>query len=312
MNGAMSMNSVDAAILRTVLYADLFNFPMRLEEIHHFLIADQPYPLPAVQTALLKSSLLSCYLECHEGYFIVRGRHELIAIRAQREASSARLWSPARECGRWLAQLPYVRMVGLTGSLAVRNAAADDDDLDYMVVTAPGRVWLARGFAVLLVRWGRLRGWEICPNFVIAETALAQSRYDIFMAHEVVQLVPVYGRALYRRFRDENAWVAAQMPNAVHPFYDEVDEQLSPVWGRVKTVVEWVLNGRLGDWLESWEYRRKLKRFAADLNTPHSAARLDPTQVKGHFNDRGHPVLHRYYQRLRECGIEDEVAAEAV
>jgi hypothetical protein len=72
-----------------------------------------------------------------------------------------------------------------------------------------------------------------------------------------------------------------------------------------KRLGELMLGGKLGDWLENWEQQRKLKRFAADLQTPRSAAKLDHTQVKGHFQDHGHRVLEEYATRLRQYQIEN-------
>jgi hypothetical protein len=49
------------------------------------------------------------------------------------------------------------------------------------------------------------------------------------------------------------------------------------------------------------------------MQTPHSSARLDEQQVKGHFNDHGNPVLRQYYERLQQHGLLDavEMAASA-
>lgn len=302
------MQTLEAAILRTVLYADVFNFPMTKEEIHHFLITDHPVSLDAVQTTLQDSHWLKSHLEVVGGYVVYKGRTGLTDVRIKREQASEHLWPQAVRWGRWLAALPFVRMVALTGALAVRNAANGDDDLDYILVTTERRVWLARAFAIVVVRIGNLQGVKICPNYVLAETALQQTRRDIFLAHEVAQMVPLYGHDVYRRFREENNWVYQQLANAVDPFFNEPEHKLNA--NRfLKRTLEVVCGNVVGDWLEQWEYRRKLRRFATDLKTPHSSAQIDDTQVKGHFNDHGHPVLNKYYQRLRECGIEQESLA---
>lgn len=301
----MQMQSLEAAILRTVLYADVFNFPMTTAEIHHYLITDIPASLDAVESAVEDSIWLKQHLERIGDYITCSGRSELVAVRLRREAASQQLWPQAVKWGRWLAALPFVRMVALTGALAVRNASDGDDDLDYILVTSAGRVWLARAFAIVVVRIAHLRGVKICPNYVLAETALVQSRRDIFLAHEVAQMVPLYGQDLYRRFREENDWVYQQLPNAIDPFFTEPEYDLK-ISGRLKRLVELVCGNVAGDWLEQWEYQRKLRRFATDLKTPHSSARIDDTQVKGHFNDHGHPALNQYYQRLRDCGLEQE------
>lgn len=305
------MQPLEAAILRTVLYADVFNFPMKPEEIHHFLIGDEPASLTQVQQVLRHSTWLRQYVKWVDQYVVYAGRNELVGVRKAREQASHTLWPQAVVWGKRLAQLPFVRMVALTGALAVRNAADHDDDLDYIMVTAENRVWIARAFAILMVRIGRLWGVTLCPNFVLAESALAQSRRDIFTAHEVAQMVPVYGHDVYRRFREENEWVYDQLPNATDPFFDEVaaESKSSGIVVLIKRLLELILNSKAGDWLENWEYQRKLQRFAADMEKPHSSAKLDNTQVKGHFDDHGHPVLQKYYARLRECGLESQPLA---
>ena len=41
------MTRIEEAILRTVIYADIFNFPLTRAELHHYLIADTPVSLGA-------------------------------------------------------------------------------------------------------------------------------------------------------------------------------------------------------------------------------------------------------------------------
>lgn len=299
------MTSLEAAILRTVLYADVFHFPLTIAEIRHFLIAEVCVSPIEIETALQESPVLQEALIVENGFVACADRTDLFERRKKCEDASQALWSQAVRYGTWLGRLPFVRMVALTGALAMRNAAAEGDDLDYILVTAPNRVWLARAFAIVLVRAVKLRGVVICPNYVLAENALEQGKQDLFIAHEIAQMIPLYGHSLYWQFRATNAWTHAQLPNAQEPFYTEPDYATGRVWGWIKASLEMLLSGGVGDWLERWEYRRKLNRFAADMQTPGSAAQLDEHRVKGHFNDYGHPVLRQYAQKLREFGLEE-------
>lgn len=301
------MTSIEQAILYTVIYADLFDFPLTRRELHHYLIADQPFTLAQIEQALAASDFLKTELETPRDYVICAGRAALIGIREAREQASHALWSTALDYGQWLARLPFVRMVALTGALAVRNASDHDDDLDYVLVTADRRVWLARAFAIVLVRLAKIRGVEVCPNYVLAESALEQENHDLFMAHEVAQMVPIYGQQVYETMRQRNAWVSDWMPNAASP-YDAQPERLpgrqpGRGWAALKRLTETMLSGRIGDALEGWEYRRKLRRFAEELQTPNSAALLDDQHVKGHFKDHGHPIMQRYEQRLQQYNM---------
>lgn len=298
------MSPTEEAILKTVIYADVFDFPLTRRELHHYLIAETPISHAQIDDALATSAFLLDALACQDDFVIPAGRQHIIALRAQREQASHLLWREAFHYGERLARLPFVRMVALTGALAVRNASDNDDDLDYVLVTAPGRVWIARAFAILLVRLARRRGVVVCPNYVLAESALLQEKQDLFMAHEVAQMVPIYGLSLYDAMRTRNDWVSAYLPNANAPIHAEAERIPGRGWRLFKRTAEFLLGGRVGDALEGWEYRRKLRRFAPDLKAPHSAAQLDAQHVKGHFNDHGHPVMQQYNERLRHYDLE--------
>lgn len=302
--GASPLSPTEEAILKTVVYADIFDFPLTRTELHHYLIADAPISQAQIDHALATSTFLHDTLNLRDDHMILAGRQRIIDVRARREQASQQLWREAQDYGERLARLPFVRMVALTGALAVRNASDGDDDLDYVLVTAPGRVWMARAFAIVLVRLAKRRGVVVCPNYVLAETALLQDKQDLFMAHEVVQMVPIYGLSVYAAMRKENDWSATYLPNADAPMHAEAERIPGRGWRLLKRGMEWLLGGRLGDALENWEYRRKLRRFAPDLQTAHNAARLDAQHVKGHFNDHGHPVLQQYNERLRRYDLD--------
>lgn len=297
------MQQIEHAILRTILYGDIFDFPMTIREIHHFLIHDEAISLPEIESILCSSADLAQHLLIAGGYVARAGRQDIIDLRRAREQATRHLWQDAITYGRWMARLPFVRMVALTGALAMRNADAHDD-LDYLLVTRPGRVWLARLFAIALVRLSRRRGVILCPNYVLAEDALEQNQRDLFIAHELAQMVPLYGRALYLRMRASNPWAMTHLPNAQTAFYDESDLEIGRGWRALKRMVEVLLSGRPGDLLEHLERQRKIKRFSR-IRTPRSAAQLDHAHVKGHFNDHGQPIMKAYYSRLRDHGLVD-------
>lgn len=297
------MQSIEDAVFRTILYADVFSFALTRREIHHFLIADAPVSPEQVETAL--TALLAAGKLVHDdGLHMLRGRDHLAALRREREAIALSQWAQAQRYGIWLSRLPYIRMVALTGSLAMHNSASTRDDLDYVLVIAPGRVWLARLMAIGVVRLARLRGVTVCPNYVLAETALAQDRRDLFIAHEVTQMIPLFGIGLYDTMRQVNEWVSAHMPNAHGAYYPEREYQPRGMWRALKQAGEWLLGGSIGDRLEQWEFRRKRARFARQIGRT-SAARIDAENVKGHFEDHGVRVLREYQARLAMWGLDD-------
>lgn len=297
MSGLQARPQLDEAILHTLIYADVFHFPLTEREIHHFLIG-VPAQVADVHHALQHSPRLQAHTTRVNGYVTLRGCEHDAETRHAHDQASAALWGAAVHYGALLAHLPFVRMVAITGALAMRNAEHPDDDIDYLIVTERGRVWLTRLLVVIVVRLARLRGVDLCPNYVLAETALVQERCDLFVAHELAQMIPVAGMRLYNAMREANRWSAELLPNADAPLYAEADRAPRGVRRVLQRAAELLLRTPIGDILERWEYRRKLRKFAPRAQEPTSGAVIDDQQAKGHFNDHGLRIMAAFQARL--------------
>jgi hypothetical protein len=291
----------DIAILRTVLYADVFDYPLTPDEIHRYLIG-KALPFESILSSLNSSLWLAQRIERVNGYYVAAGRVALAETRHHRSAHAQKLWREARRYGRMIAHCPFVRMVAVTGALAMDNVKPDDD-IDYLIVTAPRRVWLARAFAILIVRLARVAGVNLCPNYVLSESALAQARLDLYVAHEIAQMIPIAGYDVYQRMRALNNWVEQYLPNARPVPRLRWDEEAHTGRSILKKFLEKLLSGSPGDALENWERSRKTKKFESQARAANSAALLDETHAKGHFNDYGQRALTDYEARCKLSGL---------
>lgn len=292
---------IETAILRTLCYADVFSFPMTSAEIQHFLIHPAPLERALIEQTLQSSARLQQYIVHKAGYYALLDNAHAIDLRQEREQLAEGMMHTAQQYAAWLARIPFVRMVALTGALAMRNPAHRDDDYDYFLITERGRVWLARFFAIVLVRLARLQGVELCPNYLVTTDELFQTRQDLYIAHEVTQMVPLYGVEWYQHMLSLNEWTRCFMP---HAGTRHADAPVPQDWARLKQALETLLAGRVGDWLEGWEHRRKARKFKAQVSQ-RSDARIDESSIKGHFIDHGQRVLARYRARLAELGLAD-------
>src|SRR5688572_17900941 len=249
-----SQDSLSRAVLQTVAYADVFDYPLTALEIHRYLTGVYA-SVEAVGRALEEDHLVMRV----GNYFVLPAREEIVSIRVQREARSRKLLPRAIQYGRILGALPYVRMVALTGSLAVLNVS-NVVDFDYMLVTAPGRLWTARAFAIALNRFTRVGGHTLCPNLIISENILEWPVQDLYSARELCQMIPITGLDVYFRLMEANQWLRSFLPNAV------IGSGVSAVpHGRVsalQSLFEFPLRGKLGDSIEHWEMNRKIARFS--------------------------------------------------
>ena len=303
LSASFDQQALERSILKTILYSDLFEYPLTPDEIAHYLVG-MSSSADRVQASLAGPIWLDGQITRVGSYITTRGREALVKRRLDRALSSDRLWRRARRFVRVLGCLPFVRMVGVTGALAMHNSA-DGDDIDVLIVTARDRVWLTRALSVLLVYIGKFFGDTLCPNYVISENALALEARTLFVAHEFIQMVPVYGLAVYDRMRAANCWINPLLPNATRPYRAEPELRPGMIGRAIKRLGEWLLSGRIGDLLEAWEMQRKLRKFQPQLGRPDGDAILDRDHVKGHFNDYGPPVMRLYAEQLMHFKLAD-------
>jgi len=288
--------AIERAIVQAVAYADVFDYPLTDDEVHRYLVG-VPASRSSVRAALGGARLIPEVLSRTGRYVTLAGREMTVETRRARAATAAGYWRRAVRYGHLIGNLPFVRMVAVTGALAMDNIA--DGDIDYLVITEPGRLWLCRALVVGLVRTAALRGVELCPNYFLSEQALVLDERNLFTAHEMAQMVPLTGMPTYQRMRTLNRWTDTYLPNAGgHP------RRVAPVEPRprrTRRIVESTLRSRLAGPFERWEMARKVRKLGQRSNG-HAEAAFGPDWCKGHFGDHGQLTLKRYEDRLQALG----------
>lgn len=298
-----SLSALEEAILQTVAYVDMYDYPLTAAEIHRYLVGI-PVERPEVEQALEKSHTVNNLLGKNGKYYFLAGRGDIVDIRHRRARISEQLWPHAIYYGRLASALPFVSMVAVTGSLAVDNVDSQAD-IDYLIVTEPGRLWLCRAMVILLVRRAARRGITLCPNYFLSETALSFEERNLFAAHEIVQMIPITGLKVYQQLREENQWVANILPNssgAPRPISELAKPLPAPVKG-ARRLGEFTLRTPPGGWLERWEMNRKVRRFSQQ---PALETAFSVDYCKGHFEDHGRRTLDQYTERLEKLTTQNK------
>ncbi len=287
------LRAVERAILQAVAYADVFDYPLTTAEVHRYLVGVSA-PLETVRSILHNGWLVPHSLACCGDYFMLLGREEIVETRRSRATAAAHLWPCAVRYGRVIEALPFVYMVAVTGALAMDNVKPDSD-IDYLIVTEPGRLWLCRALVIALVRLAALHGDVVCPNYFLSDRALVLTERNLFIAHELAQMVPIAGLATYYRMRQLNTWVDDFLPNA-----EGLPRPVatSTLHGRpVRILAETALRTPIGGWLERWEMSRKVRRFSQQRND-RAEATFCADWCKGHFDGHGQRILAAFADRL--------------
>ncbi|MFQ5593404.1 MAG: hypothetical protein ACE5HA_04580 [Anaerolineae bacterium] len=297
--GRPDVTQVRLAILKTLVYADLFDYPLSSEEVVRYLTV--PAPPESVRQLLDDGAVDGAFCRAN-GYFALPGRTQLIPLRERRAAIARTKWATAQQYTRWIARTPFVRMVAVTGTLAVENVE-ESDDIDLFIVTATGRLWLCRVLVILTVRVAALAGVELCPNYFLAERELSLKERGFFHAREVTQMVPLYGVDTYQRLRGVNDWVEEYLPHARGTPDSTPIMRLGPFERAAKRAAERLLGGRLGAFLESWEMSRKIQKFSRQAQTEGGSVLFTPDCCKGHFDHHDQIIMQHFEKRLAHYGL---------
>ncbi len=291
-------------VLRTLAYADIFDYPLTLTEINHWLISS------SVITSL------SGKITKTNGYYTLTNRSHLIKLRQARSRFSQEKLQLARRVGEWLKSIPTIKLVAVTGALAMRNSDPNDD-IDLMIVTSPNTLWFTRVLVVPLVSLIAKRrkpetsryqldasrysvgassaySNSICLNLWLDTTALAvpPPKRNLYTAHEVAQVKPLWSRTdAHHRFLSANSWIKSYLPNIKIKSTSEV-ARLSRAQSReTPRTVSWL--NQLAFRLQLWYMRPRLTRETVTLH----AAFFHP-------RDTARLVMRQYRRRLINLGIK--------
>lgn len=201
------------SISATIKYAKYFNFSLSRHEVHHWLISNKIYP---------KESVFKLYKE--ELAPKASKKRQLLNFVSKKKLSQA------TQIAKVLSLLPSIRLIAVTGSVAISNAKPTDD-IDLLIITSPHTLWLTRPlvFVLLKLLYKRRRPISsttpptidnsnvICDNLWLDMTALRvmPQKRNLYTAHELMQLQPVFERdGAYQCFLSANFWVSNYLANA--------------------------------------------------------------------------------------------------
>lgn len=139
------------------------------------------------------------YIIRERGFIFLRSNREAYVKRIQAGKTSVEKWRIAARMTRIISCLPYVRMIALTGSLALQTTHRESD-IDLLIVAKTGRIWTTRIVvsAAMQILGRRRHGSRvrdrICLNHFITDTNLTLLPKNLFSAHICASLAPMWAR----------------------------------------------------------------------------------------------------------------------
>ncbi len=202
--------------LKSLLYHNVFDYPLTASELVKWAAGSKV-------EVVIKDE---CVVEQKNGLCFLEGKEGVVYKRLLKKRVSARKIQIAKKAADMLSIVPTIKMVAITGSLAMENAA-DDSDIDLLIVTTNGALWTTRIIAyVFLKLFGtkirkpkdKNQKDKLCMNIWLDEKALSWPLRDrnSYTAHEIAQIKTLISKnKTYEKFIYENRWIGEFWPNAV-------------------------------------------------------------------------------------------------
>ncbi|MBU1036541.1 hypothetical protein KKF32_00720 [Patescibacteria group bacterium] len=216
------MDNLAKAVLETVVYFDIFDFPLTVLELFKWLkVKNQPknFEVSELQKVLQQ---LTAKIETKDGFYFLKGREEIILTRLSRYNISEQKFKRARKYIKLLRFIPFIKGVMICNRLGYNNVH-QDSDIDLAVIVKKNRLWLARFLSVGLLNILKVRPKQIKRalaidlNFFISEEKLNVESLifdeDFVFPYWLSQFIGVYNQKTFNNFGQENQWLSNYLPN---------------------------------------------------------------------------------------------------
>ncbi len=288
-------------ILKTIKYFDIQDHCLTLLEIHKYLLTSQPvaentennsadleqYSLSNILNNL-EGLVAKNLIQQHSGFYFISGRTDLVAKRLQNNFYATPRLKRAAKFLPFVRHIPFIRAVALTGSEALNNSK-EGSDIDLLVLTKPGRIWLGRVFLTTyfqilgIRRHGDLVEDRFCLNHYIEEGKVISEDQNIYTAIEYVSLVPYFGAGEIYSFQKKNLnWIKKYLNQ---PQLVEYKTKKASGWQKA---LEVLLDNTVGDYLEKLAGKMQRRRIEVRENIV-----VAPDELAFHPGSKGQQVLSK-------------------
>lgn len=349
------MTLLQKAILSTIVYYDTLDYPLTSFEVFKYLVNPLHiasfYCMRIAQPSIslkniienLNNKELRKFIDEKNGFYCIRkarlrplgsgnanapmrinslkNTDELIRTRIDRQKIADAKWKKAKKIIRWLQFIPYVRMVAVSGSLALNNTHKDSD-IDVLIVVRAGRIWLARFLVTMFLQFiGKRRHKnhtkdKICLNHYIIDKSLEIKFRSLYNAQTYAHIIPVLEveSGIYKKFQKANQWLKNYL--VFWPSFAKATEGKPRHFKILKTnsllksiakLKEVCLNRKFGDLLEKILRKLQKRLIKKDPLThkPGGRVTIDDTQLEFHPDSPERRILDKYNQSMLYLGVKE-------
>lgn len=228
--------------LKTILYFSIFRYPLRIEEIHSYTnyesISDTEKEL---QHLIAEKILIKV-----DDFYVYGSDLDSVIKRLRGNMYADRALKIAQKKAKFIAKFPFVKGVGVSGSLS-KGYYDNGSDIDFFVITEPNKLWLCRTFLMLYKKIFLLNSRKFfCVNYFVSTSQMEIEEKNRFTATELKTLIPMQGKTVFEDFFQKNQWVTNYF-NKFSPELTLVPDFKKPIGTKS---VEFMFGNHIGNFID--------------------------------------------------------------
>ena len=256
MTATILITDIQKEILKTLLYFDVFSYPLTSHEIYE-------------NTAVLTThetiehelrTLLSIGIVKQSRNFYSTSDSIIVNTERRLEGNkqAKKMLVKANEISKKIFNFPFVSGVCISGGLS-KNYFDANSDFDFFIITKPNRLWISRTLYILLFKlFSKEKQKLYCLNYFISEADLTINDQNLFVATELAYLIPTVNHPLYQKLLQNNFWYKEYLMNK-NDVGSISNSELQE--STLKKIIEFFFVGKFGNWMDSVFLNLTLNRW---------------------------------------------------
>lgn len=313
---------VKKAIVRAIVFFDLLDHPLTLQEIwRNFLFLsgnDENVVIIGEVLKIMEADLIGRIIEQKNGFYFLTGRSDLVALRMRNQMLAVKKYEIALKTARYFKFVPGLKLAAVCNSLAMGNVQ-EESDIDFFIIADKGRIWTVRLFTNLINMIRAMRpkpdnkNNKVCLSFYVSQEDLDLEKitlpFDPYLYYWLALLDPILDDDCFNMFVSGNAWLKKYLPNFSgkiphlsrrigNSFRLKLLHNLNDLW----------LDSFAGDWLEKFARSIQMKKMSKNkirlAEENGSSVIISDVILKFHETDRRQGFLIKWQEKIKKINHE--------
>lgn len=303
-------SQIEKSIIQTLTWFEIFEYPLALIELHKFLYQfSDKISLSELEQFLDNSSIV----KSSQGFYFLSTNTDIVEKRIAQDKIAQQKIKLAFESAQKIFWIPGVEMIALCNNWYFK----EESDIDFFIITSPGRIWLTRFFVTVWLHiLGRRRHGEkikdrVCLSFYISSNRnnLWTTRLlpeDPYFDFWTAMLMPIFDRnRAYQNFLHDNKWLKNKFKN----FYGNEFVLRYKIGQKhwlikINKILTMLFDTRIGRCSEKFfRYIQRKKIFGNKKTTGsgnNTRVIISDNMLKFHENDRREKYREMFYQKVTQ------------